>query len=128
MKNRDNQPNGRKRRHSLIECRLTTDYGQNGENGRILRLFFDDLPKPLRQIHCHHCIIVSIPDEIQRIKRKYGETMTKIGKRKRTTLTCGRPLQREGSGLLFLPISNRYRHRNYGYLRLFNTVVLDVLT
>ena len=64
----------------------------------------------------------------ERIKEKDCETVTKIEKRKRTTLTCGRTLERDASGLLSLRICNRYQHRNYGYIRLFNTVVLDVLT
>ena len=99
------------------------------ENGRILLLFFDDLPKPLRQIHCHHCITVLIPDErSERMKGKHDETMTKIEKRKRTKPTCGRPLQRDGSGLLSLRISNQYQHRNYRYILRFNTVVMNVLT
>ena len=129
MRNHDNQPNGRKKRHLPIECRLTTEHERIGENGRILLLFFDGPPTTLRQINPHHCIEGSKPDDTrERIKGKDCETMTKIEIGKRTTLTCGRPLASGGSGLLSLRISNRYRHRHYRYIRLFNTVVLNVLT
>ena len=53
-----------------------------GENGRILRIFTDSPPKPLQPTHNHHCLIQSIPVVLsERIKRKDGETMTKIKKR-----------------------------------------------
>jgi hypothetical protein len=70
-----------------------------------------------------------IPNESsERIKRKDGETMTKIEKRKRTTLTCGRPFPSEGFGLVSLPIFSQKLPKNHGYIRHCNTVVMNVLT
>jgi hypothetical protein len=77
----------------MIECRLTTDHDRNGENGRILLLFFDDPPKTLRQIQQHHCLNLLIHNESsERIKGKDGETMTKIEKRKRTKAHLRTPI------------------------------------
>ena len=88
------------------------EHDEMGKNGKILLLFFDGPPKTLRQIHHHHCIAVLMHDERSEIiKRKYGETMTKIEKRKRTTLTCGRPLERDRFGLISLRVFGQYLHR-----------------
>jgi hypothetical protein len=129
VNNCDNQSNGRKNRYSIIECRLTTEHDRNGENGRILLLFFDDPPKILRQIQQHHCLKLSMHDESsERIKGKDGETMTKIEKRKRTKPTCGRPFQSVSSGLVSQRLLNQYQHRKHQYIRHFNTVVMNVNT
>jgi hypothetical protein len=70
-----------------------------------------------------------MPDEIsERIKGKDGETMTKIEKRKRTKPICGRPFQSVSSGLVSQRLLNQYRHRKNQYIRLFNSVVMNVLT
>ncbi len=69
----------------------------NGENGRILLIFIEGPPKPQQPTQHHHCAIHSIPEAMsQRNKGKYGETVTKIAKRIRQTLTCGRPVRRGG--------------------------------
>ena len=55
--------------------------GQKGENGRIFLIFFDGHPKPQFRIHYLHWLMRRIPNESsERIKRKDGETMTKIEK------------------------------------------------
>ena len=85
--------------------RMAVDNGTRpkGENGRIFLIFFDGHPKPLPKPHYHHSLIHRIHNvSSERIKRKYGETMTKIEKREHTTLTFGRPLPSEGSGLVSL--------------------------
>ena len=64
----------------------------------------------------------------ERTKGKDGETMTKIEKRKRTTLTFGRPLPSEGSGPLSLPRFSQNQHKNNRYMRHCNTVLMNVLT
>ena len=78
----DNQSNGTMGQLIPIEEHSTTEHDQTGENDRILLLFFDIPPKTLRQIHHHHCIAVLMHDErSERIKRKHGETMTKMEKK-----------------------------------------------
>jgi hypothetical protein len=53
-----------------------------GKNGRILRIFADGPPKPLQPTHHHHCLMQSMSDGMsERIKRKHGETMTKMEKK-----------------------------------------------
>ena len=68
-----------------------------------------------------------MPNEYsERMERKDGETMTKIEKRKRTTLTCGRPIPTEGSALVSLRIFNQNQPKNNGYMRHFNTILMNV--
>ena len=78
----DNQSNERKTQYSPIEEQSTTEHDQRDENGRNLQIFTDSPPKPLQPTHHHHCLIQSIPDKMrERIKRKHGETVTKMKKR-----------------------------------------------
>ena len=77
--------------------------GRKGENGRIFRIFFDGHPKVLPKNHYQHSLIHRMPNEYsKRIEGKDGETMTKIKKRRRTTLTFGHALPSGGSGLVSL--------------------------
>ena len=92
-------------------------------------IFSDHHPKPFQHDHLHHCVILFISNDYsERIKRKHGETVTKIEKRRRTTLTFGRPFPIEGSGLVSLWRFSQNQHKNNGYIRHFKTVVMNVLT
>ena len=79
----DNQSNGGTMGQLIpIEEHSTTEHDQNGENDRILWILDDGPPKPLQPTHHHHCLMQSIPDGLsERIKRKHGETMTKMEKK-----------------------------------------------
>ena len=114
---------------SLIKWQSTTEDCRKGENGRILLIFFDGHPKPQTKPHHYHPLMHRITKEFsERIERKDGETMTKIEKRRRTTLTFGRPFPSEGSGLVSLRIRYAFQHKNNGYIHHFNTGVMNVLT
>ena len=103
--------------------------GRKGENGPIFLIFFDGHPKPLPKNHYNHSLIHRIPNECsEKIKRKDGETMTKIEKRKGTTLTFGRPFPSDGFGHVSLWRFSQNQPKNNGYMRHFNTVVMSVLT
>ena len=66
---------------SLIEWQSTTEDCRKGEYGRTLLIIFDGHPKPQFRIHYLHWLMRRIPNESsERIKRKDGETMTKIEK------------------------------------------------
>jgi hypothetical protein len=54
--------------------------------------------------------------------------MTKMKKGQHTTPNSGRPFPRDSSDLVSLRIFKQYQHRHYGYIRIFHTVVLNVLT
>ena len=102
---------------------------RKGKNRPTLLIFFDDYPKPLPNNHYRHSLIHWMPNEYsERMERKDGETMTKIEKRKRTTLTCGRPIPTEGSALVSLRIFNQNQPKNNGYMRHFNTILMNVHT
>ena len=78
----DNQSNGTMGQSIPIEEPLMTEHDQRDENGRNHKIFTDGPPTPQQPTHHQHCLIQSIPDEMsERIKRKHGETMTKIKKR-----------------------------------------------
>ena len=128
-KDTNNQPNGTKIQYTTVESWLTKDYDQKGENGRTTMILFNHHRKPLQPYHPIDQIIYLIHKEMsERIKRKHGETMTKIEKRKCTTPTCGRPLTHSGSNLVSLPIFDPNRPKNNQYIRHYNTVVMDVHT
>ena len=111
--------------------RMAVDDGRpsKGRKWTALSDFFDGHPKPQFRIHYPHWLIHWMPNESSEIiKRKDGETMTKIEKRKRTTLTFGSPLPSEGSALVSLPRFSQNQHKNDWYMRHFNTVLMKVLT
>ena len=78
----DNQSNETKTQYSPIEEQSMTEQDQRDENGRNLQILDDGPPMPQQPAQHHHCLIQTIPDKrSERIKRKHGETMTKMEKR-----------------------------------------------
>jgi len=122
-----NQP--KRTRYGTMKWQSTTKHDQNGENGSIFPIFIDGPAKPAKPIQHFPCVVQSIPETLsERINEKGGETMTKTPKRRRTTLTCGRPVRCRGSRLISLPIFNQIQQTKHHYIRHFNTVLMNVLT
>jgi len=98
-------------------------------NGSFFAIFIDGPAKPAKPIQHHHCVFHTIPETLsERINEKGGETMTKTPKRRRTTLTCGRPVRSGRSRLISLPIFNQNEKTKHHYIRHCNTVLMNVLT
>ena len=99
----NNQPNGKKRTDSSIKSQSTMALHRKGENGSIFPILIDVPMKPQQPIQHLPCVLYSMPMTwSERINEKDGETVTKTQKRMPTTLTCGRSLPSEGSGLVSL--------------------------
>ena len=102
---------------------------RKGKNGSIFPILTDVPMKPQQPIQHLPCVLYSMPTIwSERINEEDGETVTKTQKRMPTTLTCRRPFQSEGFRLISLRRFSQKQPKNNGYIRHFNTVVMNVLT